>query len=389
MQVQIGDNILLVGTAHVSKSSVEEVREAIETFRPDTVAVELDEVRHKAITNRKEWEATPFTKLLKGTTLYFFLAQTFLASYQRRMGEAEGVEPGAEMLEALRAGEASGAEVALADRDIGVTFKRAFAVMGFREKMRILWELMRALVGAEKEEEREPVDKLLDQDVITTMMEELGEFAPSIKSVVIDERDLYLATRIMDATEGNTKKVVGVVGAGHLQGIKKQLEDPSPVSLELLEHIPRKSIRWGKIIGYGIPLLVLALFGWLAWDAYQTGSYERLVNAALYWVVINGALSALGALIARGHILSIITAFIAAPITSLNPALAAGWFAGLTEAFVRKPTVADFNGLAHLVTMKDMFNNQVMRVIMVAALANVGSAIGTYLALGEILRSVF
>ena len=175
MQVQIGENILLVGTAHVSRTSVEEVKEAIERFSPDMVAVELDETRHKAITRKDEWEATPFTKLLKGNTLYFFLVQTLLASYQRRMGLEEGVEAGAEMIAALEAGENAGAEVVLADRDIAITFRRAFVSMGFGEKLRISWELMKALVGLEaREEGPQSVDELLDQDLISTMMEELG-----------------------------------------------------------------------------------------------------------------------------------------------------------------------------------------------------------------------
>lgn len=381
MQVQVGDNILLVGTAHVSKTSVEDVKRAIAEFSPDVVAVELDAVRHKAVTEKRDWEDTPVTKLIKGNTLYFFLAQTMLASYQRRMGAAEGVEPGAEMVAALHAGEAAGAEVALADRDIGITFRRAFAAMGFKERMRVIWELMKALVGLEKQDEEGPqsVDELLDQDLITTMMEELGEFAPSIKSVLIDERDLYLATKIRDASAGN-KKVVGVVGAGHLKGIQRQLEDPQPVSLELLEQIPQKRIKWAKIIGWGVPLLILAMFAYLGYEGYQSGNYQKLFDAALAWILVNGILSALGAALARGHILTVIAAFIAAPLTSLNPTIAAGWVAGVVEALIRKPTVRDFNGLSQLETMKDFFANRVTRVILVAALANVGSMIGTYVA---------
>jgi pheromone shutdown-related protein TraB len=260
MQVQVGDNILLVGTAHVSKTSVEEVRAAIDTFRPELVAVELDATRHKAITQKEEWEATPFTRLLKGNTLYFFLIQTLLASYQRRMGLEEGVEPGAEMIAAIQAAEAHRSEIVLADRDIAITFRRAFMSMGFREKMRISWELLKALVGLEKEPDGpSTVDELLDHDIITTMMEELGEFAPSIKSVLIDERDLYLATKIREAAASG-KKVVAVVGAGHLAGIHRQLEDPEPVSVELLEELPKRGVSWGKVVAWAIPFIILGEF---------------------------------------------------------------------------------------------------------------------------------
>lgn len=390
MQLQVGEDILLVGTAHVSKTSVEEVRQAIESFGPDVVAVELDEVRHKAVTQKREWEETPVTQLIKGNKLYFFLAQTLLASYQRRMGQEEGVEPGAEMVEAVKAAEARGLEVALADRDIGVTFRRAFAVMGLRERFRIIWELMKALVGLEDESaEHTSVEELLDQDLITTMMEELGQFAPSIKSVVIDERDLFLATRIRDATEGGTKKVVGVVGAGHMQGIKRQLEDPQPVDLELLEHIPKKGVPWGKVVGYGVPLFILSLFAYLGYQGYMSGDYQDLLDGIQSWVLINGALSALGALLAGGHPLSILVAFVAAPLTSLNPALAAGWFAGATEALVRKPTVKDFEGLSQMTKFRDFYKNRVMRVLLVAAFANLGSVAGTYIAGVDLLRLVF
>lgn len=380
MQVQIGDNILLVGTAHVSRTSVEEVKEAIARFGPDIVAVELDETRHKAITRKDEWEATPFTKLLKGNTLYFFLIQTLLASYQRRMGMEEGVEAGAEMIAALEAGQEAGAEVALADRDIAVTFRRAFISMGFGEKMRISWELLKALVGLESREQGPAtVDELLDQDLISTMMEELGEFAPSIKSVLIDERDLYLSTKIREAAQDG-KRVVAVVGAGHMKGIQKQLEDPEPVSLDLLEELPKKRFSIGKTIAFAIPILILGLFGLLIYDAIQTGEWREVFQAFGNWILINGAFSALGALLARGHPVSIVTAFLAAPITSLNPTLAAGWFAGIAEAWVRKPQVKDFQGIAQLTTMKDFFQNKVTRVILVAAFANIGSMIGTFLA---------
>lgn len=380
MQVQVGENILLVGTAHVSRTSVEEVKQAIAEFAPDVVAVELDETRHKAITQKDEWEATPFTKLLKGNTLYFFLVQTLLASYQRRMGMEEGVEAGAEMVAALQAGEEAGAEVSLADRNIAITFRRAFVSMGFGEKMRISWELMKALVGLEgRPDGPESVDDLLDQDLISTMMEELGEFAPSIKTVLIDERDLYLSTRIREAARGG-KRVVAVVGAGHMKGIQKQLQDPEPVSLELLEQVPKKRFSPGKAIAYGIPVLILALFGLLIYDAVTTGEWSVVLRGFQNWILLNGAFSALGALLARGHPISILTAFLAAPITSLNPTLAAGWFAGIAEAWVRKPQVKDFQGIAQLTTMKDFFSNKVTRVILVAAFANIGSMIGTFLA---------
>lgn len=377
MQVKVNDNIILIGTAHISKDSVKEVKEAIEQYKPDIVAVELCKRRYEAITKKDQWENTPVNKLLKSGNAYLLLAQTFLSSIQRKLGKEYGVEPGSEMIAAMDEAKKHNLDVALVDRDISVTLKRAWRGMGIREKFRLTWEFLKAILGYE-EEELEGLDlkKLMDQDVISTLMEEFREIAPSVANVLIHERDEYIAKKILD--ESKKGRVVAVVGAGHLKGIQKHLEKKKmDVDLKELEHVPKKRISILKTIGYLIPLIFAALIVYI----YFLGGWDKTLEALKWWIIINGGLSAVGTLIARGHVLSILAAFLAAPITSLNPAIAAGWVAGYVEFKMRKPKVKDFKQLSKLDSLKDFWNNKVIRLLMVVALANVGSMIGTFVAI--------
>jgi len=388
LQVKVNDNILLVGTAHISKDSVKEVKETIEEFKPDIVAVELCKRRHEAITKKDKWENTPVTKLLKSNNAYLMLAQTFLSSIQRKLGKEYGVEPGSEMIAAINEAEKHKIKVALVDRDISITLKRAWRKMGIREKFRLSWEFIKALIGYDEEELEElDLKKLMDQDVISTLMEEFKEIAPSISDVLIHERDEYIAKKILE--ESKKGKVLAVVGAGHLKGIKKQLESGIiKTDLKKLEEIPKKRIRISKVIAYLIPLLFIGLIVWLI---YTRGpdAWNQIKNVFIWWFIINGTLSAIGAAIARGHPLTIGTAFIAAPLTSLNPAIAAGWVAGYVEAKLRTPLVKDFKELSKIESFKSFWNNRVIRLLMVVALANLGSMIGTIVAFPYIASFVF
>lgn len=379
MQVQPRPNVLLVGTAHVSTKSVEEVREAIASFDPDVVAVELDENRLKALTDKQRFEDTPVTEFLKGGKSFFVLAQTMLASFQRRMGSKEGVEPGAEMLAAVEEARDRGKEIALADRDIGVTLKRAWAMMGFVEKWKLSWEIMKSVLGASDEEEIE-VDEMLEEDVLTVMMDELAETAPSVSKVLVKERDVYLAKRIDEAAEGG-RKVVAIVGAGHMRGIEQYLKAPEtlPADLTAIEEIPEKRVKWGKIIFYGFLAFVLGLIAWLGWSAYQSGDVGQLVEKgvqiAVIWILVGGVLTAIGAAIGGGHPLAILVSFPAAPIGTVHPALAAGWISGYVEAKLRPPTLRDMESISSLETFRDIRRNGFMRILLVTAFANVGNTI--------------
>jgi pheromone shutdown-related protein TraB len=375
---KISDNIVLVGTAHISKESVEEVKQVIEEYKPDIIAVELCQRRYDSLTKKQQWENTPVNKLLRSNNAYLLLAQTFLGSIQRRLGKEYGVEPGSEMIAAMNEAKKHKLKVALVDRDISVTLKRAWKKMGIREKFRLTWEFLKAMIGYDEEELEElDLEKLMDQDVISAMMEEFGEIAPSVTDVLIHERDEYIAKKIQD--ESNKGKVVAVVGAGHLKGIEDYLINKQLIDTDVkkLEYVPKKRISILKIIGYAIPIIFAAIMIYI----YLLGGWDKTLYALGWWFLINGSLSAIGTIIARAHPLTWLTAFVAAPITSLNPAIAAGWVAGYVEAKIRTPKVRDFKQLSKIDSFKDFWNNQVIRLLMVVALANVGSMIGTVIAI--------
>lgn len=379
MLLKVNEKIILVGTAHISMESVEEVKDAIEKYKPDIVAVELCKRRYEAITKKDKWESTPVTKLLKSNNAYLMLAQTFLSSIQRKLGKEYGVEPGSEMIAAMDEAKKHGLKVALVDRDISITLKRAWRKMGIREKFRLTWEFFKAIMGYEDEEMEElDLKKLMDQDVISTLMEEFGEIAPSATTVLIHERDEYIAKKILD--ESKKGKVLAVVGAGHLKGIQKHLEKKKlKTNLKKYEEVPKKMIKITKIAAYSIPILFVGLLLWLIFTR-GADAWGEIKDVFIAWFLINGSLSALGAAIARGHPLSIGTAFLAAPLTSLNPAIAAGWVAGYVEAKMRMPVVKDFQNLSKIENLKEFWNNRVIRLLMVVALANLGSMIGTLIA---------
>ncbi len=377
MQVKIDDHIILIGTAHISQQSVDEVTKAIETYDPDVVAIELCPRRYKNLTEKDQWENTPVTALLKSNNAYFLLAQTFLSSVQRKLGKDHGVQPGSEMIAAINEAKKQEKDIELVDRDIAVTLKRAWKKMGFKEKFRVLWEFLKAMVGFDEEEMEEiDLEELMDQDMISTMLEEFGEIAPSVTTVLIHERDQYIAQKIKHLQDKG-KTVVAVVGAGHLHGIETHLKNPDFfVDLPSLEQVPQKRFSVLKTIGYLIPVLFAALIFY----GFYTGGIERSLQMFLYWFLINGIFSAIGTAIARAHPLSILTAFVAAPITSLNPAVAAGWVAGYVEAKLRTPVIKDFQGLSTIENFSDFWKNRVIRLLLVVALANVGSMIGTIIA---------
>jgi pheromone shutdown-related protein TraB len=379
----VGDNIVLIGTAHVSEKSVDEVREAIDRHQPDIVAVELDPQRYKVLTGKREWKDLPITKVLSGSNPYFFIAQAFMAALQRRIGLDQGVEPGAEMLAAIKAAGENDIKVLLADRDISITLKRAWKKMSLREKMRLTWNLMAAITGVNDEELEEiDVDQLMEEDMLNMMVQELSEIVPSVADVLIHERDTFIAKKILQASKDG--KVLAVVGAGHINGLAEKLEKRGPFpTYESLNYVPPKGFSIAKAFAWGVPWFFLT---WMLYMAF-TGNYETLKEGFIVWFLANGAFAAIGAALAMGHPLSVLTAFCVAWFTSLNPTLAAGWFAGLVEAKIRKPTMADLEYI-EFVTLRGFMSNKVVRVLMVTAFANVGSVIGTIYALPYILGTV-
>ncbi len=389
---QVSDRIVLVGTAHVSAKSVEEVAAAITRYKPAVVGVELDSTRYEALRDRVKWRQTPITEVIRSGRAYFFLAQLFLWSFQRKIAEKFGVEPGAEMIEAVNRAHAGGLKLALLDRDIGLTFKRAWRMMTLREKLRFVWAVWETLFGLawarEKAkgalEEEIDLERMMDEDVLTEMMEEIGKFAPSIKRVLIDERDRYIAKKALLASKEGV--VVAVIGAGHVRGVRAAIQEGlegAPTFAELKE-VPGRAVRWGTVIGWTIPFV---LFWILIYQALQ-GGLQRAGEAFFLWWAINGALAGIGCALARGHPYSIATAVGVAGFTSINPAVAAGWVAGLVEAKVRTPTVADFERLQAWETLRDFLRNPVTRVVFVVALTNLGSTVGTWVSLPILARGL-
>jgi len=375
MEVQVNDKIILIGTAHISAESVAEVRAAIEKYKPDVVAVELCQRRCDVLTKKIQWEETPVTSLIRSNNAYYMLAQTFLSSIQRKLGEEYGVQPGSEMVAAMEEAKQRNLPVALVDRDITVTLKRAWRTMGFLEKTRVAWEFIKAMVGFEDEELEElDLKELMKQDVISSMMEEFSQIAPSASTVLIHERDQYIAAKIKE--ESKKGRVLAVVGAGHLTGIQAELQKAEQPSLPELEAIPKKRVSLGRVVAVLVPLLFIGIIAYLLITRGET-AWNSIANMFLWWFLIHGGISALGAAIARGHPLAIGTAFLAAPFTSLEPFFAPGWFAGLVEAKFRKPVIKDFQNLSKITSTREFLNNKVVRLLMVVALANLGSIIAT------------
>jgi len=368
--------IIIIGTAHVSEKSVAEVIETINREQPDVVAVELCRGRYEALKGEAQVSQIPIKELLSEGKVYFFLIHWLLAYVQKKIGDEMGVQPGAEMISAIDAAEASGAKIALIDRDIQITLQRFWSKMGLIEKMRMLGMLIGAAFGIGGAEDID-MDTITDQDMVTMLIEELRGIAPTAATVLIDERDAYIAGNILRAAAGGGKKIVAVVGAGHRTGIEQYLAHPETIPPSgTLMTVPKKRFSVMKLLGLGIVGIAIATFALLI----LSGTPLKLLLLAFgWWFIINGVLSAAGALIARGHPYSVITAFLVAWLTSLNPMMAAGWFAGLMEAKQRNPSTDDFKKLIEVETTGSMLDNNLFRVILVAALANIGSMIGTFL----------
>ncbi len=368
--VRVNDkDVYLVGTAHVSKDSVEDVRATIEQIRPDTVCVELCKARHQAITQADSWRKMDIVKVIRQKKAILLLAQLIMSSFYRRLGEKLGVQPGAEMIEGIRMAEATGAQLVLADRDIEITLKRVWGYLGFKSKLKLAMQLMMGIFTSE-EIDSDMIEQLKKQDQLEAVMAEFAGQYPQIKKRLIDERDTFLAEKIRTAPG---KTVVAVVGAGHVDGIRNQIHEAH--SLDELVELPPKPL-WPVFFKWGVPLLIVAMIVY----GFTKGTKNGWENVYI-WFLVNGVLSALGAAVALAHPLAILTAFFAAPITSLNPFLAAGWFAGIVQAILKRPKVSDLENLPDVTTsLKSFWTNPVIRILLVVALANVGSMIGTYVA---------
>ncbi|MCH2440919.1 MAG: TraB/GumN family protein [Candidatus Thalassarchaeum sp.] len=375
--VDIDERLRIIGTAHISSASVALVREQIEEWKPDLVAVELCKSRLRSLQQPDDLDNDDLLKIISDGRSSMILLQSALAAQQRRMGVETGEKPGAELLAAIEVADEKGVEHALIDRDVVITLRRAWRKMGLREK----WRVLNALLWEDDDEEFELDDLLEDSDMLTTLLEEARDAAPRAGEVLIDERDVFLAGRIQQVR--GKGKVLAVVGAGHINGVIEHLKQPAMETTSRLSELssePPKPI-WPKVVMWAIPIFLTSVVGYLVWN----GETEALKDTLWYWTAANAILAGLGVALARGHPLSILVGAIASPITSLNPTLAAGWFAGYTQLKIAAPTGSDATEFLALQDYSVFYRNRVGKVLLVTALGNLGSALGAWLAGGAIV----
>lgn len=372
----MGD-IILVGTSHVSEKSIAEVNETIENVHPDVVAVELCKRRYQALNN--EIKEVSVRDVLGSGNMYFFLVQSLLAYLQKKIGSSVGVDPGAEMISAIDKAKELEIDIALVDRDIQVTLQRFLGEMGFFEKLKMFSSLIGSLFGRGEEID---LDTITEEDVVENLMSELRKFSPTAARVLVDERDSFIASNLLNLARD--KNVVAVVGAGHKEGIERNIKNPELIlPLSEISKVRKKRFNLSKIAGAGIVGFVLIMFALILLSGV---SFYTFLFAFGIWILINGTLAGLGAALARGHPFSVLTAFGIAWLTSLNPLIAAGWFAGLVEARMRPPHVEDIKTMMDVESIGELMKNNFFRIVLVAAFANIGSIIGTFLGAYVILQ---
>lgn len=368
--------VILVGTAHVSRESAQQVRQVIQEENPDTVCVELCQSRYQSIRQKERWQETDIIKIIREKKSFLLLSNLLLASFQKRIAKKLDVKPGQEMITAIETADEMDAEIHLADRDIRTTLSRTWRAMGLWSKIKLLFQLMLSL-GEVEEIKEEDIEKMKNEDVLETLLAEVGKALPVLKDILIDERDQYLAKKIRTAPG---QKIVAVVGAGHVPGIKKYWN--KDIDIRALEQLPPKSHTAG-VLKWLIPGAILAMF--IAGFFY--GGAQAGQDMIVWWIAANGILAGIGATIALAHPVTIVTSMLAAPLTSLNPMIAAGWVAGLVEAFSRKPKVKDLEKLPEdILSVRGFWRNKVTRILLVVVFTNLGSSIGTFVAFPVIVK---
>jgi len=373
-----GVHYTLIGTAHVSRASADAVRELAASGDFDAIAVELCQARYDALTAERKWTDLDLYRVLREGKAGLVMANLALSAYQRRIAEQFGIEPGAEMRAAAVAAREHGLPLQLVDRDLATTLRRSYASVPWYKRMYLMTGLALGMVSSDKIDE-EAIEKLKEGDILESTFTEFAEHSPQLYEALIAERDRYMAARLREENaSAPERRVLVVIGAGHMQGLAQHLEngqaEPASERAELEAQPPRS--RWPRVIPWAIMALVLTGF-----VIGFSRSPELGWQLVFIWVAINGGLAALGALVARGHPLTVLSAVIAAPITSLNPTIAAGMVTGLVESWLRKPRVSDLENLRFdITTLKGWFRNPATRILLVFFLSNLGSAIGTWVA---------
>ena len=376
-----GREFILVGTAHISRESVDLVREVIEAERPDCVCLELDAQRYEALSHEQRWEDLDLRELVKKRQLATLMANLILASYQRRLGLQLGVTPGSELLEAGRTAEQLEIPIALCDRDIRVTLRRSWNSLSLYRKALLVSTFIASAFDSPELSEEE-LRRIRQQDVLSELMAELGEAMPDLKRVLIDERDAYLAQKIRES-EGD--RVVAVVGAGHVEGMLAALATARDVDLDEINEIPPVSPLW-RWAGWGIPLLIVGSIAWIGFTQGQAAAGEN----AWFWFLANAIPSGLGGVIALAHPATVAAAFFAAPFTSLTPVIGAGYVAAFVQAWVSPPKVTEFQSVGtDMSSVRAWWQNRLLKIFLVFIATTLGSLIGTWVGGIEIVGNLF
>ena len=367
--------IYLVKTAHVSLLSVEDVRNCIEEVQPDAICIELDEQRYESIQNPEKWRNTDIVQVIRRRQVGYLMINLILSSFQRKMAKSMGSKTGGEMMEGIRQAKERDIPLILADRSIKTTFSRIWNMLSTKEKIKMLTGIISSIFDNEEITE-EDLSNLKEADALEAALSEVSKDFPTIKKVLVDERDQYLSEKIKNAPG---KKIVAIIGAAHSLGISRFIEEDFDINE--LEKVEKKK-GLSSYIKYAIPAAIILLIALTIYKNRDLG-----ISQIRSWILWNGGLSALGVLFALGHPLSILTAFVMSPITSLNPLLASGWFAGIVEAMIRKPKVRDFEDLYDdAATVKGFWKNRITRTLMVVIFANLFSSIGTFISGIDIVK---
>lgn len=379
-----GRKFIFIGTAHVSKASISEVESAIEEQKPDSVAIELDEIRLKNMQDKESWKKMDIIEILRKKQGFLLLANIVLSAYQKRMGEDAGIKPGDEMAAAIKKAKKLGIPEIMVDRPVAVTLRRAWAKNSFMGKCKLLSLLVATAFSKEEVSETE-IENLKQSSEMDTMMQEISAYLPAVKEVLIDERDFYLASKIWSCPQ---KNILAVLGAGHLPGVSLHLEKFSSgeevPDTSSIDKVPEKTAG-AKAAAWIIPVLILGLIA----AGFVVGGIEKGADLVGSWVLWNGILAAAGALAAGGNILAVLASAVGAPFTSLCPFIGIGFISGIVQALVKKPTVADIENLqADASSVKGFYKNRILRVLMVFFLSSIGSSIGTFIG-GASFISIF
>ncbi|MEW6518713.1 MAG: TraB/GumN family protein [Thermodesulfobacteriota bacterium] len=377
---QDGRQFILVGTAHISRASVELVHQVIDRENPDCVCVELDAKRYESLSEKKRWKSLDLKQIIRNKQLSTLMINLVLASYQKKLGDQLGVMPGSELLEAAATAQARNIPVSLCDRDVRVTMRRAWKSTSFWRKNYLVASLIASLFE-ETEITEEKLKELKETDVLSELLAELGQALPELKTVLIDERDTFLAEKIKRA-KGN--KIVAVVGAGHIKGVKQALTEDRSSRMEEINTIPPVSPVW-QLIGWLIPITILGSLGYIGYNKGLAVAGENL----LYWILATGLPSAAGALLAMAHPVTILAAFAAAPLTTLSPVIGVGHVAAFVQVMVQPPQVHEFETvLGDMGKIRKWWGNKLLRVFLAFVLPSFGGMIGMWIGSVEIISNL-